>query len=410
VGRVSDRDRVVVVGIGDDGPAGLTSRALEAVRGAELLYGGRRHLDFFPEHPAECVAVTGDIRQVVGRIRHELGKRRVVVLASGDPGYYGIGPILARELGRERVETIPGVSAAALAFARLGESWQDAVVLSAHGRPLEPVLRRARAVTKLAVLTDETNTPAAVARALLGRGLEDCWAWVFEHLGGANERCVQGRLSEIAEQRFADLNILVLLRDSARPPDAPFGRPESGFVHRNGMITKAEVRAVSLSKLRLRRDGVLWDVGAGCGSLAIEAAGLMPEGIVYAVERSAEQIALIEQNLASHGAGAHVTLVHGEAPDALDPLPDPDAVFLGGSGGSLEEIMEAAYDRLPAGGRLVANLATVEHLAICTRWASNREAEIEVVQVSISRGAAVQGLTRLAAQNPVFVVSVGKRL
>jgi precorrin-6B C5,15-methyltransferase / cobalt-precorrin-6B C5,C15-methyltransferase len=273
---------------------------------------------------------------------------------------------------------------------------------------LEPVVRRARAAAKLAILTDETNTPAAVARAFLERGFEDCSAWVFEHLGGADERRVQGRLSEIAEQRFADLNVFVLLRDSASPLGQSFGQPESAFAHRDGMITKAEVRAVSLSKLRLRRDGVLWDVGAGCGSLSVEAAGLMPEGMVYAVERSGDQVALIRRNLASHGAGPHVAVIHGEAPGAFGSLPDPDAVFVGGSGGSLEAILDAACERLAAGGRLVTNLATVEHLAAGTRWGSDRGVAIEVVQVSVSRGVGIGGLTRLAAQNPVFVVSVEK--
>ena len=221
--------------------------------------------DLFAGHPAKRLTISGDLAPLLDRIDAESRTRCVVVLASGDPCFYGIGPLLARRLGHERVEIVPGVSAVALAFARLGLSWHDARVVSAHGRPLHDALRAARSARKLAVLTDEVNTPAAVASALLDAGTGDADAWVFEHLGGPSERSVTGRLSEIAGREFAALNVLVVPDLRWPPIYRRFGRPESCFSHRRSMITKPEVRAIKLSKLGLREGDVLWDVGAGSG-------------------------------------------------------------------------------------------------------------------------------------------------
>jgi precorrin-6Y C5,15-methyltransferase (decarboxylating) len=403
---VGGRGKVLVVGVGDDGPGGLTSNVRARVYAAGLLVGGRRHLDLFAEHPGERLVVAGDLAPVLDRIDAESGRRCVVVLASGDPCFYGIGPILAARLGPERVELVPSVSAVALAFARLGLSWHDATVVSAHGRPLDAATRAARSATKLAVLTDDVNTPAVVAQALLAAGAEDAATWVFEHLGGPAERSISGCLSEIAEQRFAELNVLVVPKLRWRARNHLFGRPEGCFAHSRSMITKPEVRAISLSKLGLQAGDVLWDVGAGSGSLAIEAAGLVPGLSVVAVERSAEQIGLLRQNLVALGAGACVHVVHGEAPDALANLPAPNAIFLGGTGGKLDEILARCYDALRPGGRIVANLVTLERVSEVLGWTDARSLQVELVQVSVARGVAIQSLMRLEAQNPVFVVTV----
>lgn len=402
---MNEHRRAVVVGIGDNGPSGLTARALDVVREAEVLCGGQRHLAMFPEHTAERLPITGDLDAVLSRLDRLVESRRVAVLASGDPCYYGIGPLVVRRLGQERVEIIPSVGAIPLAFARMGEAWHDATIVSAHGRPLSAAVRRARGSRKLAFLTDEVNTPAVIAQALLDAGALGT-AWVFEHLGGPRERAFSGRLADVAARSFAPLNVLALpsLVWPRRQPG--FGRNESEFLHREGLVTKAEVRAVSLSKLRLPPDGMLWDVGAGCGSVTIEAAALMPRGTVIAVERSADQLALLRQNVAAAGLQDVVELVHGEAPSALHDLGSPTAVFVGGSGGALEPILDVSYERLMPGGRLVVNVATLEHLGACARWAAAGGTRPEIVQVSVSRGTEILGLTRLEALNPIFVVTI----
>lgn len=401
--------RVVVVGIGDDGPAGLPSSILARIEQADLLVGGRRHLDLFPELASERLVIAVGLDDVLRRIDAAARDRRVVVLASGDPCYFGIGPHLADRLGRERVEIVPHVSSVALAFARLGVAWQDATVVSAHGRPLDAAIGAARGAGKLAVLTDEVNTPAAVARALLEAGAEDGPAWVFEHLGGEREAETQASLGEVATRTFAPLNVLVvpaLAWQRHQGAVDGFGLPETHYEHSAGLITKPEVRAVSLSKLRLRAGGVLWDVGAGSGSLAIEAAGLAPGLRVYAVERSERQIQILRENVARLGRSCRVQVVEGEAPEALARLPDPDAVFIGGSGGRLVEILAVARASIARPGRIVANLVTFENVATVLDWATGHDLQPEVVQVGIARGADILGMTRLQAENPVTIVTI----
>lgn len=399
---------MLIVGIGDDGPAGLPSNVLARVQQADLLVGGHRHLEMLPELPAARVAITGGLDDVLQQIDAASGDRQVVVLASGDPCFFGIGPLLTARLGRERVEIVPHVSSVALAFARLGLAWQDARVISAHGRPLEVAIRGALGARKLAVLTDETNTPAIVAEALLQAGAEDTLAWVFEHLGGDRETETVSTLGGLSGRRFAALNVLVVPSLSWAAPcqSAAFGLPESAYEHSAGLITKPEVRAVSLSKLRLRAGGSLWDIGAGSGSLTIEAAGMVPNLSVYAVERSAKQIPMLRQNVARLSRGCRVQIVEGEAPEALAELPDPDAVFVGGSGGRLADMLQVIHARIQSPGRIVANLVTFEHLAETLRWARNRELESEVVQISVARGADILGMTRLQAENPVTIVTI----
>ncbi len=403
---MSERGVLAVVGIGDDGPAGLGATARARIEAAELLVGGRRHLAMFAEHPAERWTIAGGVDWLADRLDAEIDRRRTVVLASGDPCFFGIGPLLAERLGRERVEIHPHVSAVALAFARLGLAWQDATAVSAHGRPLDQAVRRARGARKLAVLTDDDNSPAVVARVLLAAGLRDAPAWVFEHLGGPAERAISGTLSELTGVACAALNVLVVPHATWDGLDQVFGRPVDEFEHMAGLITKPEVRAISLSKLRLAPDAVVWDIGAGSGSLAIEAAGLVPRGRVFAVERSEEQLERLRRNVAAHGRQAIIAVIEGAAPAALAALPAPDAVFVGGGGSHLVGILDMSLARLAVGGRLVVNLATVERLADCLNWAKRRSVPIEVVQVAISRGMDVAGATRLQAENPVFVATV----
>lgn len=393
---------ISVVGITDAGTADLLPEACRLLESARLLCGGERHLAFFLGHQAERFVIKSNIQPLVERLQAET--RPAVVLASGDPCWYGIGPLLAEQLGRERVRILPNVSSAQLAFARLGISSQDAAMLSAHGRPLDSILPAALTAPKALILTDKVNTPSVIASALLEAGSEDARADVFEHLGGSREQHVSGRLSEIATQEFAPLNLLVIQRVGS-PRPWPLGLPEEAFTHSRGLITKAEVRAVSLAKLRLHERATLWDIGAGCGSVSIEAGALARHGKVFAVERDPQQLGYLEENKRRFGAG-NVQIVPGEAPEALRDLPTPDAVFIGGSGGLLEGILKTAMERVRAGGAVAANLATLDHLTEAMNLAQTQGWDIKVTQVAVSRSSPIAGMTRLAALNPVWILSV----
>lgn len=392
---------IAVVGVTDAGASSLPAEVRALVDAAELLCGGERQLAFFPGHQGERLVIKSDIDGLVARLASEA--RPVVVLASGDPLWFGIGAVLSRRLGPERLRILPNLSALQLACARLGVPWQDAVSLSAHGRPLEGILPDALLARTAVILTDPQNTPAAIAAALLRAGSDDAQADVFEHLGGPRERHTPGRLSDLPGRTFVDLNLLVVRRDRPSRP-LPLGLPEEAYAHRDGQITKAEVRTVSLAKLRLRATATVWDIGAGCGSVAIEAGALAAAGRVFAVERDREQLGYLRENIARFGAG-NVCAVEGAAPAALAGLPDPDAVFIGGSGGALPAVLDVAAARLRPGGTLVANLVGLEHLAALQPALEARGWEVEVTQVAAARSTRTGGITRLAALNPVFIVA-----
>ena len=398
---------VYLVGMGDDGPRGLTEEARAILAAADVVCGGERHLALLGEHPGERLPITRDLARLVETVAAaRAAGRRVAVLASGDPLFFGIGAYLAERLGPDSLCVLPHVSSVQLAFARLGVAWQDAAVLSAHGRPLEAILGRAMASAKMAVLTDDANTPALVARALLDGGMEDADAAVCEHLGGERERVVRAPLSAVAGREFAPLNVLVVLRDPAavRWGRPLVGQPDDAYAHARGLITKAEIRAVSLSRLGMARASVLWDVGAGSGSVAIEAASLRLDAAVYAVERDPEQLELLKANVRRYTAG-NVRIVAGEAPAALAALPAPDAVFVGGTGGRLPAILDVTAARMRAGGRLVLNLVAIEHLADACARLSGTGWTVDVTHISVARSAPIGDALRLAALNPVFVVS-----
>lgn len=447
--RVSRDGSLHIIGLGAEGAPSLAPRALALVAAAEVLAGGRRHLELFPDHPAERVVVGGDLDEVAERLRAALGEgRRVVVLASGDPNFYGIaGPLLGR-LGRERAEILPNVSAMQLAFARLRLSWEDAALASVHARPLADILEIVRRHPKVGLFTDPRHTPAAVASFLLRQGVPPRRAFVCENLGTPEERVVSCDLAGLPGREFAPLNVLVLVEeDRPSPPGGPggaaapaaapggggearaaagptwplLGLPDGAFAQRrprDGLITKMEVRAVSLARLALRPGDAVWDVGAGSGSVGIEAARLAPSVRVYAVERRPEDVERVRENAARFGA-ANLVAVRGEAPEALAALPDPDAVFVGGSGGRLGEILRAAAARLRRGGRLVCNLATLENLAEAERVLGELGWERDLILLNAARsrplppaagdGAAAavreRPLTRLAALDPVFILA-----
>lgn len=391
------RPAVVVIGIGDNGADSLSREALRRVSEAEVLAGGERHLEFFADHPAEKWPIRDNLKEFAARLQAE--KRRVVVLASGDPLFHGIAGYLANKIGRDRMEVLPNLSSMQLAFARLKESWHDAALLSCHAKPIEDIVDVVRDAKKVGLFTDNENTPARIARELLKAGIGGFTAHVCENLGGSDERISAWDLAELVDRSFDPLNVLVLIKRAEAPViekrDWTIGIPEEAFYQRQplkGLITKTEVRVLSLAKMRIRPGNIVWDIGAGSGSVAIEA-GLLGAR-VWAVEKNKEDCDIIRRNIEKFGTDG-VTVVPGIAPAALADLPAPDAVFIGGTGGDMTEILRVCRERMTAGGRLVINVATLENLA---------QADChDVTMVQISRTRPILNLHRFEALNPVFV-------
>lgn len=404
---------VRVVGIGDDGCRSLSSRAFDAIAAAQVLVGGSRQLAFFPDFPGNKLTISGRLDAVLGEVRRLADENTVCVLASGDPLFFGIGARLIEQLGAEHVEVIPAPSSAQLAFARAGVSWDDACVISVHGRPLAGVSAQLRGLRKAALFTDADNNPRRIARHLLAHNFGEAVAYVCEHLGGADERVRKFTLAALAEEQdIASLNVLVLVREAAPSlPIIPY-LPETAFdkrVPKLGLITKREVRVLSLAALQLTANSVVWDVGAGSGSVGIEAALIARRGRVYAIEIDAECVGMIRDNARAHGAD-NLTVVEGLAPDALVELEAPDAVFVGGSKGSMQKIMELSFARLTPGGRLVVNAITLENMHEAYAAARGMGVTPEVSMVQVSRAEPLARYMRLAAQNPIQILCVQKPL
>lgn len=377
------------------------AEAAHAVASATVLVGAPRHLAAVRRRlepgggaPPGEVPLAGPLAGVLDGVDAlSRSGERVCVLASGDPGFFGIVRVLGARLGAGRLRIHPAPSSVALAFARAGLSWDDATVVSAHGRNLEEAVSRAGG-EKVAVLTSPENPPQAIGSALRARGCGRRTVTVVSSLGEPSESIVRTDLDGLAAGSFEPLSVVVLVApDAASAPGLAWGLPEAAFEHRNRMITKAEVRAVALGKLALPPTGVLWDVGAGSGSVGIECARLRPGLRVVAVEQVAEDAERIRANALAHGVGVEV--VTGEAPDALVGLPDPDRVFIGGGG---LVVLDHVLHRLRPGGLVVATYALIERAAAAWRRLG------EMTQITVARAVAVgQEGPRLSAENPVFV-------
>ncbi|MGP7988338.1 MAG: precorrin-6y C5,15-methyltransferase (decarboxylating) subunit CbiE, partial [Desulfobaccales bacterium] len=296
---------VQVVGLGMS-PDDLTPRALKVIREAQVLVGGRRLLSYFPDHPAQKITLGKDPEGTLGQLPALAADLRVVVLASGDPNFYGVGPLVLKLLGPEQVVVHPNITAVQAACARLKMAWQDASVVSLHGRSFQPLAESlSRGPDRVLVYTDPEHTPGAIARWLLARGQEEARLCVLEDLGQATERLTWLSPREALEQEFSPLNLVVILPGARQHPQAAtpseagglghlhLGLPEEALARQGGLITKAEVRAVVLAKLALTPGLTLWDLGAGCGSVSLEASLLLPGGRIIAVEQDQDRAAQI---------------------------------------------------------------------------------------------------------------------
>jgi precorrin-6B C5,15-methyltransferase / cobalt-precorrin-6B C5,C15-methyltransferase len=406
--------RVVIIGIRADGLEGLSARSRAEIGAANFLAGGKRHLGLLGETAAQTFAVTNNLAELIARLRERSTEERWVVLASGDPLFFGIGHALVEALGNDQIVVEPTVSSMQLAFARAGLAWHDAALASIHGRPPAKVLLPLLGRHKIGLFTQDGASPAAVAEFFVERGLDDYDAWVAESLGTPSERVTALPITELVDRRFGDLNVLILRRRNVilAPltsvhvpgiPDDQFAQPTTGPV----LLTHADVRAMTLARFRDVPEGAIWDIGAGLGGVSVELARAFPDREVVAVERSDEQRSYLHENRRRFAA-YNIRVVPGEAPDVLTEEESPAAVFLGGSGGRLDAILELVLKRTRASGVLVANFVSIENLSSTLARLRAAEWSADLTQVSVAHGQTLAGLTTLAPQRPVWVVRAAR--
>jgi precorrin-6Y C5,15-methyltransferase (decarboxylating) len=380
--RFSMTKWLAIVGIGEDGMAGLGENARRLIAEADVVFGGKRHLD----HVAGAITGTptpwpAPFDSTMKAVLAERG-RKVCVLASGDPFHFGVGTTLERFIDPAEMIVLPAPSSFSLAASRLGWGLNEVETISLHGRPIERIRPLLHPGNRIIALTSDGSSPASIARLLVADGFAAARMTILEALGGADERVTTLPANEVT-QRFNDLNVVaieVLATPESRILPLGFGLDDALFLH-DGQITKREVRALTLSALAPKRGELLWDVGAGSGSIAIEWMLTHPSLRAIAIEKDTDRVKRIGENAARFGVPG-LPIVQGAAPLAFEGLEQPDAIFIGG-GGSRDGIIEHSLEALRHGGRLVANAVTLEMEAILLAFHARLGGSL--TQISISR-------------------------
>ncbi len=397
---------IFVIGLGE---YGLTAAQSELLQSCKLIIAGKRLAATLGELTTPVYPIT-PLRSAFEAMEKGLSEGNIAVLASGDPLFFGIARRLIEHFGRERLRISPALSSVQLACSRFAIPWDDAKFVSLHGRGEHHSAGMLLSNTKTFVLTDQKNAPDTIAKEILSYlhsiGEEDlidqCRLFIAEDLGSDKEKITNGTLAEIAALTFSDLNVLVLLQPQ-RPERSRFGLHEDEIIHSRGLITKDEVRAASLHRLRLPQRGVFWDIGGGSGSISIEAASMNPQLTVYTVERKEEELENIKRNIRKFRC-FNVIPLNGMATDILGDLPDPDCVFVGGSGGEMPLIIKEAAARLPQHGRLVINGVIEKTIEAAPQLMEAEGLSVEMSRIEIKR-TGPNGPIRF---NPITIM-VGKK-
>lgn len=410
---------IAVVGIGLDGEAGLAQNVREIIDRATVLAGSKRHLSYFADRSVEKLELTNLNTGIEAIAKLELSNNYIVVLASGDPLFFGLGRLLLTKFKPEQIQFYPHLTSVQLAFNALKIPWQDSALVSVHGRSTDNLIKLFKqGKSKIAVLTDGNNNPAAIARLLLALELPvDYSFYICENLGGAeniihyaSDKLTQ--LSKLENQNFAALNVLILIRERQEETfnlsKLPLiGIPDNSFLSfsdRPSLITKKEVRLAILGELALQPQQTVWDIGAGTGSVSIEIARLCPDSQVLAIEKTSMGSNLITQN-SNRFQVDNLTSINGKAPDVLFNLPNCDRIFIGGSGGNIVDILDTCSQKLNPAGIIVMSFATIEYQILAINWLNQNSWQYKLLQLQISRSTPIAQLTRLTPLNPVTIIT-----
>ncbi len=404
-----------VVGLGMD-PGVLPEEHEERIYLAQVLVGGERQLEWFEDHPAEKLLIKAPLEPVLQTIGERLQEgKEVVVVASGDPLYFGIAHTLIRRFGEGEVDILPNISSLQAAASRIKAPWQEVVSVSLHGREnMGELLSLLMQHDRVAALTDQRNIPSAIAQTLMERAVSENGShrqpfmlWVFEDMESEKERVSRYTPEEAAQMSFSRLNMVLVERTAPSPGELRTGIPDEAFCCESRVITKWPVRAVGLAGLGPVPGDVVWDLGAGCGGVSIEAAAIIRRGRIFAVERRGGRVADIRRNVAKFGA-LIVEAVHGTAPECLEELPDPDKIFIGGGLSTTTELLDTAASRLKPGGRMVIHCVLLDSLALVISFLKQHFWPHEVTLIHPSQSHELAGDIHFKAHNPVFVISTSK--
>ncbi|MBI5665552.1 MAG: precorrin-6y C5,15-methyltransferase (decarboxylating) subunit CbiE [Nitrospirae bacterium] len=430
-------NKVRIIGIGF---RPLDTKAERALLNSDVVLVNDRLLGVFENYAEygevkDRIITHGNVYEMLDYIADNYQTKKIALLAAGDTMFFGRGRLVIERLGKDAAEVYPDLSSIQVAFSRIKETSNNALLISLHGGPdpekrrkleyeLADVPRLLNRHSKIAILTDKVNSPEAIANVIC-RGevispQNSLRMYVCEKLGYDDEKVTEGTPQEISIKSFEHPNVVIiknapvgawrampLLTPNPQPPTPVFGLKEDEIRHSRGLITKDEVRAVALHKLRLPKTGMLWDIGAGSGSVSVEASLLRPDLKIYAIEKDEEQVVNIRENKNRYEA-VNIEIVGGHAPESLLQLPAPDRVFIGGSSGRLNDIVDYINERMPS-GIAVINAATIETLHEAVQSLERNGFKVDVSEISVSRSKAIGGKMHMSALNPIFIV-IGEKV
>ncbi|MGK7939120.1 MAG: precorrin-6y C5,15-methyltransferase (decarboxylating) subunit CbiE [Crocosphaera sp.] len=411
---------IKVIGIGLEGRESLTQKTQKIIDNADFLIGSDRHVNYFINHPGKKVIIRNFYEDINTLKKLKEYHQSIIILVSGDPLFFGLGRLLLEQFDAEELEFYPHISSIQLGFSRVKISWNDAKLISGHGRHLDELISSLqKGIEKIAILTDQKNNPAAIAHLLLSLDIAVNYdIWVCENLGDTDEKVncfTPQKLANLDNHQFSSLNLVILLRNDDSDLDKKqlsklpiFGIEDKYFLtfkDRPGLMTKREIRIIILGELCLKTQQIIWDIGAGTGSVSIDIARLCPNNKVYAIEKTAMGINLIHKNCQRFQVN-NIISVQTKAPEKLQELPNPHRIFIGGSGGNLIEILDICKQKLAKDGIIILALATLENLVICLDWINKNSCKYQLLNVNISRSLSLANLTRLSPLNPVFLVKI----
>ncbi len=424
-------NKLYIIGTGPGDKDYIYPAAKKLIEESDVLIGGRRNLDLFLHLEKEEVLIKNKLADIERYILENIDKKKMAVLASGDPGVFSISEYLKSKLGDIEMLVYPGISSLQYLCARIHKSWEDAFIASLHGRELQNLSDVVKRHGKVILFTGGSSSPAGICRELIRNGLGDVLITVGEKLSYPEERIITGSPDKIGSLEFDSLSIMLVENpslDSALQRPGEFaaavqpgefttasqpweyktpGIPDQLFVRGDVPMTKEEIRTMTLSKLRLREDSVVYDIGAGTGSVSVECGLIAKRGRVYAIEKEQEALALIKANVMKFEPG-NVTIVNGMAPDILTELPRPDRIFIGGTDGRMECILDWAA-KMDHGIRIVVNAVAVETACEALEGLNARGfRDVDITGVSVSKGRLAGKKHLMQALNPIYIISAEK--
>ncbi len=401
--------KIKVIGVGV-GRSFIHPEIVKIVKSADLVVGGERILSYFCLKNSDTLIIKGDVSKILLRIEEEKKRgRNIVVLSDGDPLFFGIGSAILRRFKREEVIFFPNVTVLQVACAKIGIPWDRIKVISLHGREdISLLLSAVMNYDLVGVYTDKNITPKKIAKELVRKDIHDFFSIiVFEDLGLCSEKVTRFKPCDVMDKEFSYLNFVIIEKIKKPMVRLRLGIDDDEFLFEKGMITKKEIRSISLSKLCLEEESVLWDVGAGCGSVGIEAASIVKRGKIFCIEKKESCFSMIKQNIKRTGAFI-VEPVLGEAPDCLSELPEPDRIFIGGGVTKQDDFLERVTSYLKNKGIVVLNVVLLESLKRSLEFFKTKGWEYEVNQVFVSRSKEVAEDLILKPLNPVFIIKAIK--